>query len=65
MTPKEEHQALYDDVCRVLGRAVVMLKETEQPITEQTLRLMLQIHNEQTKDLYQTKIYTIAKRVIG
>ncbi|MVT05962.1 DUF2767 domain-containing protein [Enterobacter sp. 10-1] len=65
MQPKEEYQALYDDVCRVIGRAVVMLKESGQPITEQTLRLMLQIHNEQTKDLYLTKIYTTAKRVVG
>lgn len=65
MQPKEEYQAVYDDVCRVIGRAVVMLKESGQPITEQTLRLMLQIHNEQTKDLYLTKIYTTAKRVVG
>ncbi len=64
MQPKEEHQAMYDDVCRVLGRAIVMLKESGQPITEQTLQFMLQIHNEQTKDLYLTKIYTTAKRVI-
>lgn len=41
-----------------------MLKESGQPITEQTLQFMLQIHNEQTKDLYLTKIYTTAKRVI-
>lgn len=65
MSPKEEHQARYDDVCRVLGRAIIMLKETGQPITDQTLHLMLQIHNDQTKDLYLTKIYTTARRVIG
>lgn len=65
MPPKEEHQAIYDDVCRVLGRAIIMLKETGQPITDKTLQLMLQVHNDQTKDLYLTKIYTTAKRVIG
>ncbi|VUS57510.1 hypothetical protein SB6415_00129 [Klebsiella pasteurii] len=65
MSPKEEHQAMYDDVCRVLGRAIIMLKETGQPITDQTLHLMLQIHNDQTKDLYLTKIHTTARRVIG
>ena len=65
MSPKEEHQAMYDDVCRVLGRAIIMLKETGQPITDQTLHLMLQIHNDQTKDLYLKKIYTTARRVIG
>ncbi len=65
MPPKEENQAMYDDVCRVLGRAIIMLKETGQPITDKTLQLMLQVHNDQTKDLYLTKIYTTAKRVIG
>lgn len=62
--PKEEYQEIYDEVCRVLGRAVVMLKETGQPITEQTLQIMIQNHNEQTKDIYLTKIYTTAKRII-
>ncbi len=65
MASEEEHQALYDDVCRVIGRAVVMLKQSEQPITEQTLGRMLQIHDERTKDLYLTRVYTTAKRVIN
>lgn len=28
----EEKQAVFDDVCRVIGRAVVMLKETNQQL---------------------------------
>lgn len=46
MQSNEDHQVMYDEVCRVLGRAVVMLKETGQPITLQTLRFMIQVHNE-------------------
>lgn len=65
MVSEDEHQALYVDVCRVIGRAVVMLKQSEQPITQQTIGHMLQVHDERTKDLYLTKVYTTAKRVIN
>jgi hypothetical protein len=64
MQLNDKHQAFYDDLCKALGRAVVLLKESGQPVTEQTLDLMLQNHNTQTEDLYLTKIYTTARRII-
>ncbi|MFP2430320.1 DUF2767 domain-containing protein [Enterobacter ludwigii] len=61
----EEKQAVYDDVCRVIGRAVVMLKETDQPITISTINLMLQAHSDQNGDAYLSKVYTVAKDVMS
>ena len=60
----EEKQAVYDDVCRVIGRAVVMLKETNQPVTINTIKLMLQAHSDQNADAYLSRIYTVAKDVM-
>lgn len=51
----EEKQAVFDDVCRVIGRAVVMLKETNQPVTKNSINLMLQAHSDQSDDAYLSK----------
>ncbi|HFG0945264.1 TPA: DUF2767 domain-containing protein [Salmonella enterica] len=60
----EEKQAVFDDVCRVIGRAVVMLKETNQPVTKNSINLMLQAHQDQSDDAYLSRIYAVAKDVM-
>lgn len=60
----EEKQAIFDDVCRVIGRAVVMLKETNQPVTKNSINLMLQAHSDQSDDAYLSRIYAVAKDVM-
>lgn len=60
----EEKQAVFDDVCRVIGRAVVMLKETNQPVTKNSINLMLQAHLDQSDDAYLSRIYAVAKDVM-
>ncbi|EIL1599118.1 DUF2767 family protein [Salmonella enterica] len=60
----EEKQAVFDDVCRAIGRAVVMLKETNQPVTKNSINLMLQAHSDQSDDAYLSRIYAVAKDVM-
>lgn len=60
----DEKQAVFDDVCRVIGRAVVMLKETNQPVTKKSINLMLQAHSDQSDDAYLSRIYAVAKDVM-
>lgn len=60
----DEKQAVFDDVCRVIGRAVVMLKETNQPVTKNSINLMLQAHSDQSDDAYLYRIYAVAKDVM-
>lgn len=60
----EEKQAVFDDVCRVIGRTVVMLKETNQPVTKNSINLMLQAHSDQSDDAYLSRIYAVAKDVM-
>ncbi|ENQ1701954.1 DUF2767 domain-containing protein [Salmonella enterica] len=60
----EEKQAVFDDVCRVIGRAVVMPKETNQPVTKNSINLMLQAHSDQSDDAYLSRIYAVAKDVM-
>lgn len=60
----EEKQAVFDDVCRVVGRAVVMLKETNQPVIKNSINLMLQAHSDQSDDAYLSRIYAVAKDVM-
>lgn len=60
----EEKQAVFDDVCRIIGRAVVMLKETNQPVTKNSINLMLQAHSDQSDDAYLSRIYAVAKDVM-
>ncbi|EBN0298339.1 DUF2767 family protein, partial [Salmonella enterica subsp. enterica serovar Newport] len=54
----------FDDICRVIGRAVVMLKETNQPVTKNSINLMLQAHSDQSDDAYLSRIYAVAKDVM-
>ncbi|KNC92542.1 hypothetical protein [Trabulsiella odontotermitis] len=60
----EEKMEVYHDVCWVIGRAVVMLKQTDQPVTVNSINLMLQAHSDQNDDEYLSKIYSTAKKVM-
>lgn len=64
MNEDEEKRSVYDDVCRVIGRAMVALKETGQPVTHDNIKLMLQVHSEQNSDAYLAKIFTVAQEVL-
>ncbi|HFW5148722.1 TPA: DUF2767 domain-containing protein [Salmonella enterica subsp. enterica serovar Potsdam] len=64
MNEYEQKLSVYDDVCRVIGRAVVMLKETNQPVTKNSINLMLQAHSDQSDDAYLSRIYAVAKDVM-
>ncbi|ECJ2931650.1 DUF2767 family protein [Salmonella enterica subsp. enterica] len=60
----EEKQVVYNDVCRVIGRVVVMLKQTDQPVTVNNVKLMLREHSDQNDDTYLSRIYAVAKDVM-
>ncbi|EGS3384451.1 DUF2767 family protein [Salmonella enterica subsp. enterica serovar Mikawasima] len=60
----EEKQVVYNDVCRVIGRVVVMLKQTDQPVTVNNVKLMLREHSDQNDDTYPSRIYAVAKDVM-
>ncbi|EBH1136290.1 DUF2767 domain-containing protein [Salmonella enterica subsp. enterica] len=60
----EEKQVVYNDVCRVIGRVVVMLKQTDQPVTVNNVKLMLREHSDQNDDTYLLRIYAVAKDVM-
>lgn len=65
MGEDEEMQAALDDVYRVIGRAVIMLKENKQPVTKNSIKLMLQAHSDQSDDAYLARIYRIAKDIMA
>lgn len=65
MNEDEEIQAMYDDVCRVIGRTVVMLKETRQPVNMNSINLMLQVYSVQNDDVYLSRIYAVARDLMA
>ena len=60
MAMEDEKRAVYDDVCRVVGRAVVMLTESNQLVTKNSINLMLQAHRDQVDDKYLERIYKVS-----
>lgn len=64
MNKDEEKVLLYNDVCRVIGRAVVVLKEAGQPVTQDRIKLMLRVHSELNCDVYLSNIYVTAQDVL-
>ena len=64
MATEQEMQVVFEDVCIVVGRAVVMLKQTGQPITINSIALMLQAHADQNEDEYLERIYATAREVM-
>ncbi|EAA3138403.1 DUF2767 family protein [Salmonella enterica subsp. enterica] len=64
MNENEEKISVYIDVCRLIGRAVVLLKEAGQPVTQDRIKLMVQMHSEQNDDPYMSNIYATAQDVL-
>lgn len=64
MNEGEEKTSIYIDVCRVIGRAVVLLKEAGQPVTQDRIKLMMQMDLEQNDDPYMLNIYATAQDVL-
>ncbi|EAA1210247.1 DUF2767 family protein [Salmonella enterica] len=64
MNENEEKISIYIDVCRVIGRAVVVLKEAGQPVTQDRIKLMMQMHSEQNDDPYMSNVYATAQDVL-
>ncbi|EDF5515929.1 DUF2767 family protein [Salmonella enterica] len=56
--------SVYIDVCRVIGRTVIVLKEAGQPVTQDRIKVMLQMHSEQNSDAYMSNIYATAQDVL-
>jgi hypothetical protein len=54
-----------EDAYWLIGRAVVMLKEAQQPVTNSNIRLMLQADRRQNDDVYLAQIYDIANILMG
>jgi hypothetical protein len=61
----ESEQLIYDELCRVTGRAALMLEGTGQPVTKESILLMLQEHSEQNEDAYLVKIFAIATEMMS
>lgn len=64
MNENEEKISIYIDVCRVIGRAVVLLKEAGQPVTQDRIKLMMQMDSEQNGDPYMSNVYATAQNVL-
>ncbi|EMK1730683.1 DUF2767 family protein [Salmonella enterica] len=64
MNGTEEKLSVYDDVCRVIGQAVVTLKESRQPVTQNRIKLTLKVHSDKNSDAYLSKIYVTAQDVM-
>ncbi|ECA1879201.1 DUF2767 domain-containing protein [Salmonella enterica subsp. enterica serovar Napoli] len=65
MNEEDKMKTIYYDVCCVIGRAVLMLKESDQPVTVRSISLMLQVHSDQNSDAYLSKVYTVAQNVMA
>lgn len=63
---KEEgnNYAVFEDVRRVIGRAVVVLKKSNQDVNNTTVGLILQKHAGKNRNLYLNRIYTLARDIM-
>lgn len=60
----EEKFTECEEVYKVLGRIVVVLKEAQRPVTNDSIQLMLHSYSSLNSDAHQAKIYAAAKRVM-
>ncbi|ECD2400834.1 DUF2767 family protein [Salmonella enterica subsp. enterica serovar Newport] len=65
MNEEDKMKTIYYDVCCVIGRVVLMLKESGHPVTVSGISLMLQVHSDQNSDAYLSKVYAVAKNVMA
>ncbi|WP_202306014.1 DUF2767 domain-containing protein [Dryocola clanedunensis] len=65
MVKEVADRAVFDDVCRVIGRAAVMVKQSGQVVNGSTIKMMLENHATQSNDDYMKSIYTVAQCVMA
>ncbi|WP_202303724.1 DUF2767 domain-containing protein [Dryocola clanedunensis] len=64
MKGAENDYALFEDVRRVIGRAVVVLKKSNQDVNNNTVGLILQEYAGENSNLYLNRIYTLARDIM-
>ena len=64
MNEEKESQAVFEDVCRVIGRVVIMLKQSNQDVNNSTISLMLQAHSGKRSNTHLQKIYAAARDIM-
>lgn len=56
----DERELIYSEVCRVTGRAAIMLLDSRQMITKGNIRQLLYSHKEQEMDRFMNEVYEVA-----
>jgi len=64
MNEEKEAQAVFEDVCRVIGRVVIMLKQSSQDVNDSTISLMLQAHAGKRTNTHLGKVYAAARDIM-
>lgn len=54
-----------EEVCKILGRIVVVLMESERPVTADNIRLLLHSYMSLNGDAHLAKFYAATWKVIG
>lgn len=61
----EERFAECEEVYRILGQIVAMLKEAHQPVTDTSIRLKLHAFSSQNTDIYLARVCAAASEMMG
>lgn len=59
-----EMEAIYAEVSRVIGRAVIVLKSSKRIVSPQMIDYILQEYEDQEKDKCMLKVYAIARKIM-
>lgn len=59
-----EMEAIYAEVSRVIGRAVIVLKSSKRIVSPQMIDYVLQEYEDQEKDKRMLKVYAIARKIM-
>ncbi|OBU07096.1 hypothetical protein [Morganella psychrotolerans] len=55
-----DRELIYSEVCRVTGRAAIMLLDSRQMISKANIRQSLCSHKEQEVDRFMREVYEVA-----
>ncbi|GAA0334744.1 DUF2767 family protein [Morganella psychrotolerans] len=55
-----DRELIYSEVCRVTGRAAIMLLDSRQMISKANIRQLLCSHKEQEVDRFMSEVYEVA-----
>ncbi|OBU06873.1 DUF2767 family protein [Morganella psychrotolerans] len=56
----DEREMVYSEVCRVTGRAAIMLLDSRQMISKANIKQLLCSHKEQEVDRFMNEVYEVA-----